>query len=183
VGPLDQSFAEAQAGAQKAFAARHLAGIGFVIVASQVEQTMENEDLDLDSQGVALAAGLAEGGRHADGEIAGYFLENRLGGRKGEHVGGFVLTAKLAIEAADGGVGGEQDGDASAETHGVLGAAEEAAEGACGRQAEFAGRLCGVSRKGPLRRRCAAGEVWVQIWVDKDHSCAGLRRGEGPPSF
>ena len=45
VGAFYQSLGEAEAGAEFLFAAGHLAGVGFVVVAGEVEEAVEDEDL------------------------------------------------------------------------------------------------------------------------------------------
>ena len=118
---------EAEPGAELAFAAGHLAVIAFVVVTGEMEQAMENQDLDLGGEGMALLDCLLERGGHGDGQVAG----ERFGGRsrywafggKGENVGCLVFAAKLAVEAANGGVGGQQDGDFALEASCGLGSA------------------------------------------------------------
>jgi len=89
-----------------------------VVVAGEVEQAVEDEDLQFAGEGVALIGGLAAGGFNADGEVAGQlFCANAFGGER-ENVGGFVFAAELAVEFADGGIGGEEDGDFAAEADG-----------------------------------------------------------------
>jgi hypothetical protein len=63
---------------------------------------------------MALANCLLERGGDADRQVAGnLFRANPLGG-KGEHVGSFVFAAKLAIEAANGRIGGQLYGNLAA---------------------------------------------------------------------
>ena len=127
VGAFDEALGEAEACAELLFAAGHFAVVGFVVVAGEMEETMEDEDLQFTGEGVALIGGLAAGGFHADGQIAGHFflaLDEILGGER-KHVGGFVFASELAVEAADGGVGGEEYGDVSAEADGLLGFSQE----------------------------------------------------------
>jgi hypothetical protein len=131
---LDEAEGQAEASAEEAFAARHLAGVGLVVVASQMEQAMEHEYFDLGGEGMSLFDGLTEGGGNADGEVAGEVFSADASGGEGENVGGLVFAAKLTIEAANGGVGGEQDGDLSFEPDGGLGQLEEVGKGARGGQ-------------------------------------------------
>jgi hypothetical protein len=49
---------EAQPGAELALAAGHLAVVYFVVVAGEVEQAVENEDLDFRRERMALLGGL-----------------------------------------------------------------------------------------------------------------------------
>jgi hypothetical protein len=102
--------------------------------------------------GMALFDRLTEGGGDADGQVAGDLLGADAFGGKGEHVRCLVLVAKLTIEAADGGVGGELHGDFALEANGGLGILEEARQGACGRAAEVAGSWREFGRSGRRRR-------------------------------
>jgi hypothetical protein len=81
----------------------------------------------------------AERGGNADGQVAGDLLGADAFGGKGEHVGGFVLAAKLAIELADGGVGGQQHGDLALEADGGLRSARKRARVRAEGQAKVAG--------------------------------------------
>jgi len=61
-------------GAEAALAARHLAGVGCVVVAGEVQQAVQDEDFELCAKEVAVLSGLAAGGWNADGEVAGDFF-------------------------------------------------------------------------------------------------------------
>ena len=62
------------------------------------------------------------------------FCTDPIGG-KGEHVSGLVFVAKLAVEAANGCVGGEQEGDLAFESDCGLGLGQKAGQGAGGGEA------------------------------------------------
>ena len=132
-----------------AFAAGHLAGVGFVVVAGEMKQAMEDENFDFDGERMALFDGL----RRAVGTLmarspaifssapmpsARKSLQRKgaLSG-KGEHVGGLVFVAELAVEFANGRVGGEQDGDLAAKADGGLRLSEKAGQRSGGGQAEI----------------------------------------------
>ncbi len=183
---FDEALGQAKLGAEKTFAAGHLAGVGFVIVAGEVEQAVQDEDLDFGGERVALFRCLAARGGDADGQVAGnffLFLDEGVGG-KGEDVGRLVFATEAAVEAADGLVGGEQDGDLAAQTDGGLGICEKAGEGAwgwdgCWRRFGTYGRRGTLSSRSGLR----GGEL-VQIWVEKDHRARSRKgRGSGSPSI
>jgi hypothetical protein len=112
----------------------HLACIGLVVVAGEVQESVEHQYLELHSQGVATRSALAPSGGDADRQIACdpfrglWVLEGRGGKRK--NVGGFVLAAKALVEVADGLVGGEQGGDLTAQPDGGLGPGKKAGESA-----------------------------------------------------
>jgi hypothetical protein len=79
-----------------------LPGVGFVIVAGEVEQAVQDQDLDFDGERVVLFLCLAARGGHADSEVAGNFflsLDKGIGGKR-EDVGRLVYAAELAVEAA-----------------------------------------------------------------------------------
>jgi hypothetical protein len=102
-----------------------------------MEQAVEYENFDLGCERMVLLDGLFARGRHRDGQIAGdLFGANALGG-KGEHIGSFVFAAELAVEAADGGVAGEQDRDFTFEADGGLGFGQKTGQSARGGQAEI----------------------------------------------
>jgi hypothetical protein len=84
---------------------------------------------------MAFLDGLAERGGNTDGQVAGDFLCANAFGRKREHVGGSVFVAELAIEFADGRVGGEQDGDFTFEANCGLRFGEKTGECPSGGQA------------------------------------------------
>jgi len=129
---FDETLREAQLCAEESFAAGHLAGVGFVIVTGEVEQAVEDEDLNFCRERMTLVNGLLERSGDGDGQVAGdFFSANAIGG-KGEHVGHLVLIAELAVELADGHVGGEQDGDFAFETDCGLRFGEKAAQSAGG---------------------------------------------------
>ena len=68
-----------EAGAEQSFAASHLAGVGFVIVAGKMKQAMKDEDFDLIGKLVALGGGLAARRGNADGQVARNFFHSRAG--------------------------------------------------------------------------------------------------------
>ena len=166
---LDETLGEAKAGSQETLAAGHQAGVGFVVVAGEVEQAVENQHLDLGGEGMALFEGLTERGGDRDGQVAGdFFGANAIGG-EGKHVGGLVFTAELAVEAADGEVGGELHGDFALEADGGLGQGQKTGQGAGGGQAEILFRDCRMRGRQLLRRSFLGRGVGVQIWVEEDH--------------
>jgi hypothetical protein len=101
-------------GAEHALAAGHFAIVDFVIVASEMEQAMEDKHLDFRGERMALFRSLTQGSGHADGEVASDSTRAGAFGGKREHVGGFVFAAELAIELANGCVRCKQDGDLAA---------------------------------------------------------------------
>ena len=90
-----------------------------MVVAGQVQQTVQNQDLDFRGERMALFS-LTQGSGHADGEVASDSTRAGAFGGKREHVGGFVFAAELAIELANCGVRCEQDSDLTAQTDGGL---------------------------------------------------------------
>jgi hypothetical protein len=105
---LDEALRQFQLGTQVVLAVRHLAVVDFMIVAGKMKQAVEHKHLDLSGKRVALPGCLRQCGGDADGEVAGDSLRAEALCRKGKHICGLVFAAKLAIELANGGVGGEQ---------------------------------------------------------------------------
>jgi hypothetical protein len=86
---------------------------------------------------VTLLDGLAERGGNGDGQIAGDFFSADAFGGKGENVGRFVLVAELAIEFADGRIGGQQHRDLAFEANGRLRLSKKVNQRAGGGKAEI----------------------------------------------
>ena len=125
---VDQADGELEFGAEFGFAGGHLAGVGLVVEAGEVEQAVEEQDADLDVEGVAEGGGLAGGSVERDGKVAGMDCELSRGRGEAEDVGGFVLAAVGAVEALERGVAGEEDVDLAGKAYGGAGAGEEARE-------------------------------------------------------
>jgi len=136
---LDQSLRQMQSGAQEPLAARHLPRVGLMVVAGQVQQAVQNENLDFGGERMVLLARLAQGRGHADGQVAGHLFCAGTFGGKGEHVGGLVLAPELTIEPADGRVGGQQHGHLALQAHGSLRGGQESGQGARGGKMEIFG--------------------------------------------
>jgi hypothetical protein len=170
---LDEALGKTEAGAELTLAAGHFAIVGFVVLSGQMEKSVEDEDLQLAGEGVALVGGLAAGRVHADGQVAGQFFRPDTLCGKGEHVGGFVFAAELAVEFFDGGIGGQQDVDLAAEPDSLLGFSEKAPQGWLGGNPLDPGG----DRAGPGGKGCchefSRGGVGVQIWVDENHLARG----------
>ena len=73
-GPFHKAFRKGEALTPEGFGARHLAAVGFVIQAQQVEQAVQHQDANLIFEGVAEHRGLFAG----PGGGYGYFTD-RLG--------------------------------------------------------------------------------------------------------
>jgi hypothetical protein len=126
--PLDQPLRQPQLCAQKPLAARHFAVVGLVIVTGQMQQPMQNQHLDLDSQRMLLLLGLAQRGGHAHGQIAGNLFRANALSWKRKHIGGLVLAAKLAIQAAYRSIGGQLHIDLATQAHSRLRQQKKAAQ-------------------------------------------------------
>jgi hypothetical protein len=129
---VDEGVGEAEFAAEGGFAGGHLAVVGLVVKAGEVEETVEEEDSYLVAQGVAVGYGLAGGGLERDGEVAGVVVRDFSGGWETEDVGGFVFAAKRSVEASEGGVVGEQDFDFAGESDGRASTVEEAGQARAG---------------------------------------------------
>ena len=112
--------------------------------------------ISVESEWPCSAAWLQRGG-DADGEVAGDFFSADAFGGKREHVGGFVLAAELAVELADGGVGGEQDRDFALETDSGLRFGKKAGQRARWKESgDSRGRQTGVTGRQGDTTSCAA---------------------------
>jgi hypothetical protein len=133
--PLDQSLRQTQPRTQHPLAPRHSAAVDFMVVPSQMKQSMQNQYLDFNSERMPLFTGLAQRRWNADGEIAGNPHPRSLGSRKRQHIGRFVDPAKLPIQLANGFIRGEKHRDLAPQTHSGLRTAKKLRERARGRQA------------------------------------------------
>ena len=134
---LDEPLWQAKLGAQGAFTAGHLAGVGLVVVAGQMQHPMQYQYLQLHSKRVAAPSALAARCGNADGQIAGDFFlawERRIRGER-EHVGGFVDAAKLTVETANRLVRRKQDRDTAAQPNDSLRLGKETRQSSRGRHA------------------------------------------------
>ncbi|HTX40427.1 MAG TPA: hypothetical protein VMD25_01265, partial [Acidobacteriaceae bacterium] len=125
-GAFDETVRQAEAAAQHSLFSSHLAGIGFVVVSGKVQDPVQDEDLQFRSQGMQGFPRLAVSRVNGDGKVAGdaMIVAGECCG-KGKHVGGVVLVAELAVEAADASIAGKQDGDNAAKLRCVRGLGEE----------------------------------------------------------
>jgi hypothetical protein len=116
--PLNQPQGQSQSCTQGLLAPPHLACVGFVIIAGQVEQAMEYQYLELCSNGMAVR-GLAACGFNADSDVACDFflvLGQVFGGER-KYIRGLVFAAKAVVEIAEDRVSGEQNRHLAAETN------------------------------------------------------------------
>jgi hypothetical protein len=72
-GALDEGGGETEFAAEGGFAGGHFAVVGFVVLAGEVEEAVEEEDANFVAQGVAVGGGLTGCGFERDGEIARVF--------------------------------------------------------------------------------------------------------------
>jgi hypothetical protein len=115
----------------------HFSVVRLVVLAGEVEESVEEEDFYLVVESVAVGGGLAGGGIKRDGKVAGV-LAGECGGRgEAEDVSGFVLAAEVLVKLAEGGVVGEQDVDCAFDADGGAGAVEEAHEAGVGEAVIF----------------------------------------------
>jgi hypothetical protein len=135
---VDEAAGEFELGAEGGFASGHLSVIDFMVLAGEVEETVEEEDADFGVERVAVGDGLAGGGVKRDGEVAGVLVCDFRGRGEAEDVGGFVLAAIGAVEGSELGVGGEQDGYFARQTDCRSGTVEETGEGWPGEVEVFA---------------------------------------------
>jgi hypothetical protein len=125
---VDKSDGEFEGLAELGFAGGHFAGVDFVVHPGEVEEAVEEEDADFVGEGVAVFGGLAPSGVEGDGQVAGVAVAETFGGWEAEDVGGLIFAAIVAVEAAEGGVGGEQNFYFTFEAGGGLSFSGEAGE-------------------------------------------------------
>jgi hypothetical protein len=109
--------------AQLALAALHLARVGFMVVACEVQESVKNQDSQLNRESVTLLGCLATRRVDADGHIACDFfpvLDWICGGER-ENVGCRIFAAETFVQIADRCVGRKQHRDLAAEFGSVLG--------------------------------------------------------------
>jgi hypothetical protein len=81
-----------------------------VVVSEQVEHTVQQQDLNLGAEFMAVSAGLISRSFDADCDIAQFACWR--GRREAEHIGRPVYSAKLAIQASQFGVSRQQAAEA-----------------------------------------------------------------------
>jgi hypothetical protein len=130
---------KAEASAEELLAAGHSAAIGFVVVAGQVQEAVQDEDFDFGGKRMALFGSLAERRGYADGHIAGDPLRTQTFRRERQDVRRFVLAPEAAIEFANGRVGGQEHRDLPLEPQGLLRRGEKTGQSSGGGQTEVGG--------------------------------------------
>lgn len=105
-----------------------------VVVAGEVEPAVDDVAEELFREGQVVAGGVGEGGVHGDADVAGV-VEGGIA-LEGDDIGRSRIVEKVGVEAGEGGVGEESDGefakrDAARGSDGVfqLGAGAAAAGG------------------------------------------------------
>ena len=126
--PLDQPHRQLEPLAEFGFPRLHFAAVAFVIVAGQVQQPVQDEDLQLGFGGVSQFRSI--GGRDLGryGKITGH--PGLLGGQlEAEDVGGSIHVAVLAVHAVKFAAGGDENRDFAGQPHGALRFAGEQGQG------------------------------------------------------
>lgn len=100
-------------GAPAGLGAAHAAAVGFVVVAEEVEEAVEEEDAEFGRGVVAVGGGLGGGAVPGNSYVAQWALG--LAGGKREDVGGVVLAEEVAVHALEAGVGGNEAAEGAAE--------------------------------------------------------------------
>jgi hypothetical protein len=131
-GAFNEGGGETKFAAKSGFAGRHFAVVGFVVLAGEVEEAVEEEDANFVAQGVAVGGGLAGSSFERDGEVTGVF--DGEGRRRGEaeDVGGFVFATEALVELAQGRVAGKENIDCATEADGEASTVEELCQAGCG---------------------------------------------------
>ena len=154
---FDQSDGQTQFAAQFALAGGHLAVVGLVVQAGEMQQPMQQEDADLIAQRVPEGRGLTGGGIERDRQIAGVVVRI-LGGGKAQNIGGLVLAAKGLVQAAQRGIVGQQDIDVAVQADCLAGTVEEARQAGLRERPESSGwSMVIISAASRLARRYRRG--------------------------
>ena len=91
---------------------------------------MQDQDFDLDRQGMTVRNSLAASRGHADRQVAGDSACGLAARRKREHIRRLVFTAKFAIEPTDLRIGGQQDTHLTLQSDQTLSLAQKARQSA-----------------------------------------------------
>ena len=103
---LNEAGGEAEAFSPFGFEAAHGSAIGFVVVAEEVEETVEDQDLDFGGDIVAEGGGLFEGAVGGDGD----FAEIGFAG-EAEDIGGVIVLEEGEVEPLEFAIVGDENGE------------------------------------------------------------------------
>jgi len=98
---------------------RHGAVVALVIVAAQVQDTVQGENLYFLGGGVSEFLRVLRGDLSGDGDVAGVARFDGGQGRKRQDIGGLILAAKAAVQRFQFAAGSDQDVDRGAQSGGV----------------------------------------------------------------
>jgi len=137
--PLNQPLRQPELCTQLALPPLHAAFIGFMVEASQMQQSMKNQNPQLNSKRVPLFGCLASSRLHANRHIASdFFLAlEQIGGGEGKHVGRFIFAAEAPVQISDRRVSRKKYRYLAAESDSVLSLREVPAQRARGRNAKI----------------------------------------------
>jgi len=114
--------------AQLFFAASHLSIVALVIVAAQMQDAVENQDLDFFAGGVSERSRIVGGNFRRDGDVARVARLQSGQGWKRQHVGGLIFAAEATVEFLEFGIRSNQDIDVRAQSGSATGASYKAVE-------------------------------------------------------
>jgi len=106
----------------------HLAAVGFVVIAGEMEQSMEDEDLDLRFGGVPEFGCIGGRDLGGDGNVSPDFALP-LDGFEAQDVSRLVLVPVLAVHPAEFVARGNKNHDLARQSDGALGLACEQGQG------------------------------------------------------
>jgi hypothetical protein len=119
MGPFDQSYRQFQQMAQSGFSRLHFAAIILVIVAGQVQQSVQNKNSQFGFRGVPELGGVNGGNFPRDGNVAGVVgpSPQRF---KAQDIGRLVFLPVLPIHTAKLVAGGNANADLAPQSNGAL---------------------------------------------------------------
>ncbi|HWZ84356.1 MAG TPA: hypothetical protein VNW47_17135 [Terriglobales bacterium] len=136
-GSFDQADGEAKLAAEFFFAAGHFPAVTFVVVAAQVKDAVQSENLDFLGGGVSESARVVRCDFGGDGDVTGVARLEAGECGEGQYVGGLIFSPETVVEFFEFFVGRNQNVDGGAKSGSAASASYEAVERRLG-QADYA---------------------------------------------
>jgi hypothetical protein len=174
LGSLDQGNRQSQHLAQFRLPARHATIIALVVKARQMKDPVQRQNLDLLGGTMSKPPCVLRGNFGGNRDIARRrrplptLHRSWQARRKREHVGGFVLTAKLAVKSTQRSTAGHQHVHSPPQPRGAPGAPHEAFKRVFAQSGDFFPQNNQISP----RRRPYLGSLQVQL--EKNGSYQGI---------
>jgi hypothetical protein len=127
--PFDQPLGQFQLRPQLHLPPRHRAIIPLVIVAREMQQPMQHQNLQLARQRMPMLDGLLPRSIHADRQIAFFLLLDESVGGERQDIGRLVHAAELPVELANCRIRSEQNSDVAFQANSFLCLGEKTLQG------------------------------------------------------